>query len=722
MVEVLSPAGDKESFYRAIESGADAIYMGAPKFNARIRASNFTLDDMREVVKYAHLKGVKIYITLNTLVSTAEMKEVILVVGEMLNMGVDAFIVQDLGIVGTLKAVYPEIVLHGSTQMGVHNVRGARVAKKLGLSRIVLSREVSLDDIREIRENVDIELEVFVQGALCVCFSGNCYLSSVKCSASGNRGECKQLCRLRYSASTSTLSKEGYLLSPKDICNAKYISDLITMGVVSFKIEGRLRRSGYVAKATSVYRQIVDDYFNAKEIDYVSYENTLKNVFARGEYTRGYFEDNDIIETSINNHIGSTIGRVKSSQKFKNIYKITIQLYDNNTINSGDGIKFKLEDDYISMGVGNVEYNGNYAIVYGKNYIPNDSIVYKSVDINFENEIVDKSKYRDIHLKVSAFVGNRFEVFASTSGYEKTFYSDILQSAKTRAITEENIRTQLGKVDERIWRVHFDSIDLDEVFLPLSKLNEVRREIISYFEDRIHSLENYSAKPLLKIEKVSARGDMAIVSEKVDIKSLVDKYERLILAPTVYSVGVVRRFVDEYTKYFASTPILKLPIIAMAVDLEVIDKILKELPNIALMAENIYGLDYIDDGFEVLAGSNVNITNDYTVTVLKSLGVQEMVGSIEKWCTMPQGLYKITTGNLVLMTFAHCPYKTISKSTCEACRYAGDIKLNGGGNNFTIRRYRVGKCYYELVDGVKINLNGTNEVRDLRDGTKPCKL
>lgn len=714
MVEVLAPAGEMKSFYRAIESGADAIYMGAPKFNARMKASNFTLDEMSEAVKFAHLKGIKVYVTLNTLVTTKEMKDVVSVVGEMLNIGVDAFIVQDLGIVSTLKAVYPEIVLHGSTQMGVHNVRGARVAKKLGLSRVVLSREVGLEDIRNIRENVDIELECFVQGALCVCFSGNCYLSSLKCSASGNRGECKQLCRLKYSASVGKTYKDGYLLSPKDICNAKYLAELITLGVVSFKIEGRLRRSGYVAKATSAYRQMIDDFFSAKEIDYKSAENTLKKVFSRGEFIRGYFEGNDIIEPKINNHIGEFIGKVKSCTKFKDIYKITITLDKDKSINAGDGIKFKVGGEYVSMGVGNVEYIGNNIIVFGKNSIPIGSCVCKAVDSKFEDEVIDKSKYREICLSVSAIVGNRLEVVASVGEYKKTFYGDVLEGAKTRAITKENIISQLSKFDPQIWQVKFTEINLDNVFMPLSKLNEIRRDIVAYFESVFHAPKVYIPNLFPKIESVSASGNMAVVDEKVNIRNLAKNYDRLIFAPTVYSVQVVGHFVDEYSKCFKGTPVLKLPIIAMSDDLKVIDGILKACPNIALMAENIYGLDYLNDGFEVLAGSNMNITNDYTLTCLKSFGVQDMVGSIERWCQPLGGLFRITTGNLVLMTFAHCPYKTIMGSTCGACKYAGAIKLNGGGNDYNLRRYRVAKCYYELVDSVKTDLKGTNEVHDLR--------
>ncbi len=716
MIEVLSPAGDRESFYRAISSGADAIYMGAPKFNARMKASNFSLDEMREAVRFAHLKNVRIYVTLNTLVSTSEMKDVVDVVGEMLSIGVDAFIVQDLGIVSTLKAVYPNIVLHGSTQMGVHNVRGARVAKSMGLSRVVLSREVTLDDIRKIKENVDIELEVFVQGALCVCFSGNCYLSSLKCSASGNRGECKQLCRLPYTVKFKGSEKSGYLLSPKDNCNAKYIHELIEMGVESFKIEGRLRRSGYVAKATEIYRDIVDAYFKGLDVDYSVSEEALKRVFSRGEYTRGYFEGNDIIEPKINNHIGYKIGKVLSSTKFKDIYKITIALNKGENINSGDGLKFFVSGEYVSMGVGNIEVSGKNVVVFGKNYIPNDTIVYKALDFEFENRMVDKSKYRVISLSVVGIVGNRFEVTAKAKGVQKTFYGDTLAMAKTRAISKENVVTQLSKVDTKIWRVEFDEITLDDVFMPLSSLNEIRREIIAYFEDEITKVEPVKKSAMPKAQRVCEPNQkLAIVSEKCDLKPLSDKYSRLIFAPSVYSKGIVEKFVQEYQKYFDGTPLLRLPIIALSDDLKVLDDIVLDMKNkVGLYVENIYGLDYLSDGFEVMCGSNMNITNDYTASALWGTGVLGMVGSIEKWCPRVCGSYKITDGHLVLMTFAHCPYKTLSGSKCDACKFCGDIELIGGGSSYKIRRYRVKNCYYELVDNVCTKGSAPSEIHDLR--------
>ncbi len=718
MVEVLSPAGDKESFYRAIEAGADAIYMGAPKFNARMKASNFTIDDMREVVRYAHLKSVKIYITLNTLLNNAELMEAVKLAGELLYIGVDAFIVQDLGLATTLKTTYPDIVLHGSTQMAVHNARGAKIAHSLGLSRVVLSREVTLTDIADIREKVDIELEVFVQGALCVAFSGNCYMSSIKCSASGNRGECKQLCRLPYTATIKGQESSGYLLSPRDICNIDYIYDLITLGVVSFKIEGRLRRSGYVAKATEAYRDVIDAFYRADEIDTTTHKETLKKVFSRGEYIPGYIEGNDIIEKSTNNHIGEKIGKVRTCTKFKDIYKITIALNDNITLSSGDGLKFKVGNDYITMGVGNVEYNGNNVVVYGKNHIPNDSIVYRALDTKMESSVKDGSTYRDIHMSITAITGNRFTVDTQCDGFSKTFYGDVLESAKSRAISEDNIIAQFSKVDRAIWRVTFDEITLDDVFMPLSKLNEIRREIVEYYESiftptRVVDIPTSLAKPSRQFN--ANHNGMAIVSNTNQIKATRGKYDRLIFAPTTYSTSVLKTFINEYKKYYDNKPILKLPIIAMSDDMAGLDEIISECrEEIALLAENIYGLSYLAVGMEVLAGSNMNITNDYTVDYLCSLGVKEGISSIEKWCPPIQGAYRLTDSQLVLMTLAHCPYKTISNSSCDRCSFSGDIALKGAGHDFVIRRYRVARCYYELVDKVISKGSGTSTIVDLR--------
>ena len=251
--EILAPAGNLKNFYVAINNGADAVYLGLQGFNARAKAENFTKENIREITSYAHLFGVKVYVTLNTLISNDEAQSLLETAKACVDAKVDAFLVQDFGVLSLLKQNFKGINIHASTQMGIHNLEGAIIAEKLGITRVVLSREAKLEDIKLIKKNTNLEIEYFVQGALCVAFSGNCYLSEYLMGESGNRGKCKQICRFSYY--NNLTKKEGFYLSPSDLCLLKNLKLLIDAGVCSFKIEGRLRRSGYVGQAVSSYKQ-----------------------------------------------------------------------------------------------------------------------------------------------------------------------------------------------------------------------------------------------------------------------------------------------------------------------------------------------------------------------------------------------------------------------------------------------------------------------------------
>ena len=487
-IEVLSPVGDEKTFFGAINSGCDAVYMGLPKFNARMRAENITLDNLPNLISFAHLKGVKVYITMNTLLNDNELFEAVKLAGVCLNAGVDAFIVQDIGLINVLKETYPSIVLHGSTQMGVHNVMGAMVAKSLGLSRVVLSRECTLRDIRAIHDAVDIELEVFVQGANCICFSGNCYLSSIKCGASGNRGECKQLCRLPYTLIDGNKNITGYTLSPRDNCMLERIEDLIDAGVKSIKIEGRLRQIGYIKVATASYREVVDRIISGKKIDYNPYIDRLSRVFSRGEYVSGYNLGNNIIDPINNNHLGIKIGTVQSVSRFKDLYKIAIK--SSTPINSGDGLKFKCKNnDIVSIGVGNVEYNDKILIVFAKNKVDIGSFVYLSKDTTLENGVPNLSKMRPLRIKAKFNAGEQVRVSFASGNVCVDYKGDICARAISKPITEQNIMEQLSKVDKDIFDNPTFEIVTNNAFVPLSQLNEIRRELIAQLQEKL--LEEY---------------------------------------------------------------------------------------------------------------------------------------------------------------------------------------------------------------------------------------
>ncbi len=283
MLELLSPAGSSDALHAAVCNGADAVYLGADAFNARHGARNFALDELQEVVRYCHVRGVAVHLTLNTLVTDREMPAAAEHIAAAARAGVDAFIVQDLGIVSLCKQIAPKVPLHASTQMSLHSLEGVRQAAELGLSRVVLARELPREMIAFICRNSPIEIEVFVHGALCMCYSGQCYMSSVIGRRSGNRGQCAQPCRLPYGYDRF---EEKYPLSLRDNCLIRSLDELARMGVASIKIEGRMKRPEYVATVTGIYRRALDGAGVGRgEME------ALRAAFSRQGFTQGYYED-----------------------------------------------------------------------------------------------------------------------------------------------------------------------------------------------------------------------------------------------------------------------------------------------------------------------------------------------------------------------------------------------------------------------------------------------
>ena len=282
MLELLSPAGSLDALHAAVCNGADAVYLGVDAFNARHGARNFTLDELPDVVRYCHVRGVAVHLTLNTLVTDREMPDAAEYIAAAARAGVDAFIVQDLGMVSLCHQIAPKVALHASTQMSLHSLEGVREAAELGLSRAVLARELPRDAIAFICRNSPIEIEVFVHGALCMCYSGQCYMSSVIGRRSGNRGQCAQPCRLPYGYDRF---EDKYPLSLRDNCLIRYLGELDRMGVASIKIEGRMKRPEYVATVTGIYREALD----GADVGRGQME-ALRAAFSRQGFTQGYYE------------------------------------------------------------------------------------------------------------------------------------------------------------------------------------------------------------------------------------------------------------------------------------------------------------------------------------------------------------------------------------------------------------------------------------------------
>lgn len=282
MLELLSPAGSPEAVVAAVQNGADAIYMGARNFNARRNAKNFTDDEFESAVRYCRVRGCKVYITLNTLLSDRELPEVLDFAVKSAELGVDAFIVQDLGLARALRSLLPDMPLHASTQMSIHNLAGVQAAAEMGVTRAVLARELSFEDIKFIAARSPIELEVFAHGAFCFCHSGQCYMSALIGRRSGNRGSCAQPCRLQYSLGGR---KDDYPLSLKDNCLVEHLAELEEAGVTCVKIEGRMKRPEYSAIVTGIYSRAIKEKLRptAEEM------NELELCFSRQGFTDGYF-------------------------------------------------------------------------------------------------------------------------------------------------------------------------------------------------------------------------------------------------------------------------------------------------------------------------------------------------------------------------------------------------------------------------------------------------
>ena len=284
MSELLAPAGSMEALRAAVQNGADAVYLGCGSFNARQSAKNFTIQTLSEAVKYCHVRGVQVHLTLNTLVSDREMNDSCELIRQAATAGVDAFIVQDLGVVELCRQIAPKVPIHGSTQMTVHSLPGVLLCAAWGMTRVVLSRELNREEIRYICENSPIEIEVFAHGALCMCYSGQCYLSAASGGRSGNRGRCAQPCRLPFGFGRS---EHKHPLSLKDNCLVHYVKDLQDMGVASLKLEGRMKKPEYVATVTATYRKAMDEGNVTRGM-----VKDLMNAFNRQGFTDGYYADN----------------------------------------------------------------------------------------------------------------------------------------------------------------------------------------------------------------------------------------------------------------------------------------------------------------------------------------------------------------------------------------------------------------------------------------------
>lgn len=737
-LEILAPAGNPDALKTAINHGANAVYLGLQDFNARISADNFTTENIKEYVRYAHSFGVRVYLTVNTLVNNDEMPQLVDTVGAAVEAKVDAYLVQDSGVRSVLQKCFPGINLHSSTQMGVHNLYGAQMAEKLGFTRVVLSREAKLEDIKQIRANTNLEIEYFVQGALCIAFSGNCYFSGMMQDDSGNRGRCKQYCRMKYTPSLQSEEfNEKYMLSAKDLCLLNNLKTLIDAGVTSFKIEGRLRRSGYVAQAVSSYRHALNNIMHQKFLDAETEVFNLRKVFSRGEFIqKAYLDDgvpNNIVNANVQNHLGIEIGKIIDVAPFKDLSKVTIQT--KHKLHTGDGLKFLDNGIQIcSLGVGNVEQKSkDVYIIYTKHKLRKGYTVNLILDSVMEEELLQQQKQMPISVTINASVGKPMTAVLSTQETSISHASSfVLESAKNAPTTVQEITAQFAKLGDTNFVLEDCKVIAENVFVPKSLLNEFRRQAVQKLNDQI-ILQNEKAivakidnkavqniKKGLGLQKISAQklGNIIVVNED-NLQAIIKNKSQLknhiiALSPQEFNNATVSQMAD---KLKGCTLALNLPIIANYKDLKIIDEILVNNKNFFVIANNIYGLYYAQT-HKVIAGFGMNVFNDYAVQFLLNFGCVGCVLSFEQQLDKinQDNVYVYSLGYAPLMTFAHCPYKTIFNNTCAKCKFTKGLSYTDVHNNsFAIRRTRLSQCYFELLHYALINNIGCHTAKHFAD-------
>lgn len=472
-MELLVPAGDINSFYAALNNGADAIYLSGKMFGARSYAKNFTDDELKTVLKLGKIYGVKIYVTMNTLVKENEVEGFLKEVEFLYSLGVDAILMQDFGMISLCLEKYPNLTIHASTQVNSSSYETIKLLYEMGVKRVVLPREMSVDEIKKI--DIPIELEVFIHGALCVSYSGNCLFSSMLGGRSGNRGECVGSCRLPYKLyKDKTLIDEGYLLSMKELNTSLDIKKL-SSNITSLKIEGRMKSPSYVGFITKYYRKILDDdELTTKDLE------DLKSMFYRG-FTKGHlFNDEDLINKKSPNHLGSHLGKVIDV----NDERIRIEL--DRTLLQGDGIRFRESNkgmivNYLYDLKDNLINKGNpKQIVEVDNKVKLTSLdeVRKTTDKSLEITEFTITRKVPINIEVKAKVGEVFTLSFSDLSHTVTYTGNVVEKSINNPISKERLISQLEKLGNTPFVSKHISIDMDEdIFIRIGDLNIARRTL-----------------------------------------------------------------------------------------------------------------------------------------------------------------------------------------------------------------------------------------------------
>lgn len=676
--EILSPAGSMEALQAALAAGADAVYLGASLFGARVHAG-FDDKALQAAVTLAHLHGRRIYVTVNTLLKQQELQDVRRLLRRLVELRVDAVIVQDLGLVHVIKREFPGLCIHASTQMSVHNASGARVLQDLGIARVVLARECSLEDIQAVTKT-GIETEVFVHGAMCVSMSGQCLLSSQIGGRSGNRGRCAQPCRLQYTYKQHA----GALLSMRDMNTLEHIPELLQAGACSFKIEGRLKRPEYVYLVTSIYRKALDHALaGTAHPGLREDQESLAQVFSRG-FTAGHAlsrEDSDLLGPLRVSHLGSRVGSV-TGVKDRGAFVLATAVMDS-TLNNGDGLQIRGSREQDLIYSGPVVLEGQQAVLRLRTApAPGDTLWRMQDEAQLSNA---RAAYKtlprlpfDARLTLNPGQPAQLEVSHGTTALACT--GALVQPAQNQPLDAASTRRQIAKTGHSPFELasyQFESTA--PAFLPSAALNALRRDALTQLEAAIiaaHPLPNPGAPVRWAKDAVPRRAApapklYAILPAAMDQTPFAKLLDQVILYPDNYREGQLTRQLE----HLQPQNLVLLPKQIKDGDLLRILRLMEDR-DCRVMADNVGQLK--SQGL-VMCGDGIPAWNEETLKVLHHFGARAVVLSRElteqEMLSLPGDILELVVpvyGSAQVMQLNHCPerlHRSLSgnRANCRFC-------------------------------------------------------
>ena len=615
--ELLAPVGNIDSLKAAVNAGCDAVYLSGKLYGARSYAGNFDDEELISAIKYCHLYGVKVYVTINTLIYDAEVEGFIKYVDFLHKNGVDAVIIQDLGMFDLLHKLYPNLELHASTQMHIHNLSGTKFMEEMGASRVVLARETPIELINEIKKNTNVELEIFIHGALCISYSGQCLMSSLIGGRSGNRGTCAQCCRQSYSLieNDNIIYKNKYLLSTRDLNSLDNIGKLIDIGIDSLKIEGRMKRPEYVFYVVSLYRKAIDSYLKNNKVIITDEEiNNLKKIFNR-EFTKGFLF-NDLNKNIVNsyrpNHLGVEIGKVVEQGK----EYIKVKLIDE--LNVQDGIRIIDKEDY-GMNIQTLFINnkkvssakkGDIVTIKFDKKVSINSKVVKTTDKllmdNIDNNIKNNSRKVIINIKLNCTLDKKIKAsITDGNNYVKLESEYIVQPSLNKPTTKEDIIKQITKLGDTIYEIDNLSIECDEnIFIPVKILNDLRRCLVEKLNEKRLIIKQY-IKSEYNINVPNFDRNQLKVLELRNNYKIDNNYDEIIVP---FDCNL-------------DSPKCRKKLLRVNEHPFKMDK--------RIMIGELGSLYLNKDNKDILTDFSLNVTNSYTVAFLHSIGVNRITLSVE---------------------------------------------------------------------------------------------